>query len=70
VATDIRLYLKEEILSTVGALKNLRAALLDLAEAHTETVMPGYTHLQHAQPISLAYHLKANVQMFSRDAGR
>jgi argininosuccinate lyase len=70
VATDIRLYLKEEILSTAGALKDLRAALLDLAEAHTETVMPGYTHLQHAQPVSLAFHLLAYFQMFSRDAER
>jgi argininosuccinate lyase len=70
VATDIRLYLKEEILSTVGALKNLCSVLLTSAEAHTETVMPGYTHLQRAQPISFAFHLMAYYNMFSRDSER
>ncbi|MDR1028102.1 MAG: argininosuccinate lyase [Clostridiales Family XIII bacterium] len=70
VATDVRLYLKEEILSSVGAIKNLCAVLLEMAEAHTETVMPGYTHLQRAQPISFAFHLMAYYNMFSRDAER
>ncbi|MDR2156325.1 MAG: argininosuccinate lyase [Clostridiales Family XIII bacterium] len=70
VATDTRLYLKEEILHTVGAIKKLCDLLLTLAESHTETVMPGYTHLQHAQPVSFAFHLMAYYNMFGRDAER
>ncbi|MDR0357592.1 MAG: argininosuccinate lyase [Clostridiales Family XIII bacterium] len=70
IATDIRLYLKEEILSAIGAVKKLCNTLLALSEEHTETVMPGYTHLQRAQPISLAFHLMAYFNMFSRDAER
>jgi argininosuccinate lyase len=70
VATDIRLYMKGEILRDAELLSTLRETLLNLAEKHTETVMPGYTHLQHAQPISFAFHLMAYYQMFSRDVGR
>jgi argininosuccinate lyase len=70
VATDIRLYMKNEIIRDAELLSALRETLLELAEKHTETVMPGYTHLQHAQPVSLAFHLMAYYQMFSRDADR
>ncbi|MDR2610031.1 MAG: argininosuccinate lyase [Clostridiales Family XIII bacterium] len=70
IATDIRLFLKDEILRDAGLLSGLRSVLLSLAEQHTETVMPGYTHLQHAQPVSFAFHLLAYVSMFSRDAER
>lgn len=70
VALDIRLYLKEEIKGVVGLLVDLQEVLLDLAEKHLGTVMPGYTHLQKAQPITLAHHLMAYFQMFSRDGER
>ena len=59
VATDMHLYLKDQLQQIGGKLLHLRQVLLDLAEEHVETVMPGYTHLQHAQPISFAHHLLA-----------
>ncbi|NPV73454.1 MAG: argininosuccinate lyase [Pelotomaculum sp.] len=70
VALDIRMYLKDEIDQITGLLRELQAALLDLAEKHTGTVMPGYTHLQRAQPVTLAHHLLAYCQMFRRDEER
>ncbi|MDR0851316.1 MAG: argininosuccinate lyase [Clostridiales Family XIII bacterium] len=70
VATDIRLWLKEDILSSITLIKGLCKTLVTLAAQHTETVMPGYTHLQHAQPVSFAFHLLAYNQMFTRDAER
>jgi len=70
VALDIRLYLKEEIRAVQGLLRELISSLLDLAEQHLDTVMPGYTHLQRAQPVTLAHHLMAYAQMFLRDLGR
>ena len=70
VAVDIRLYLKDEIASIGALLQTLMSALADLAEKHQDTVMPGYTHLQRAQPVTLAYHLLAYYQMFKRDASR
>ena len=70
VATDIRLYLRSEIDSIVGLLKNLQTALLDLAQHHTHTVMPGFTHLQVAQPVSFAHHLLAYFEMCQRDTER
>ncbi len=70
VALDIRLYLKKEILAIDGELKALLETLVDLAEKHQQTVMPGYTHLQRAQPVTLAYHLLAYYQMFARDRER
>ncbi len=70
VATDIRLYLRSEIDSIVGLLKNLQSALLDLAQHHTHTVMPGFTHLQVAQPVSFAHHLLAYFEMCQRDTER
>ena len=70
VATDVRLWLRGEIDTISQLLGGLQAALLDLAEQHTQTIMPGFTHLQVAQPVSFAHHLLAYVEMFSRDAER
>lgn len=70
VALDLRMYLKEEIKETVEILLVLEETLLKLAARHTETVMPGYTHLQKAQPITFAHHLMAYFQMFARDVDR
>lgn len=70
VATDMHLYLKDQLQQIGDKLLHLRQVILDLAEEHVETVMPGYTHLQHAQPISFAHHLLAYYQMFSRDSER
>ncbi|WEV60590.1 argininosuccinate lyase [Streptococcaceae bacterium ESL0729] len=70
VATDMHLYLKKVLLKVDEKLTNLRKVLLKLASEHTETIMPGYTHLQHAQPISFGHHLLAYYQMFTRDTER
>ena len=70
VAVDIRLYLKEEILQIEGLLDLLKGTLHNIASKHQDTVMPGYTHLQRAQPVTLAYHLLAYYQMFKRDKER
>ena len=70
VATDVRLYLRAAIDHIQTLIKGLQRALLDLAEHHTETVMPGFTHLQVAQPVSFAHHLLAYFERLSRDAQR
>lgn len=70
IAVDIRLYLKKETYAITTAIKILLDALEKLARQHTDTVMPGYTHLQRAQPVTLSYHLLAYYQMFSRDQER
>ena len=70
VALDFRLYLKKESAAIDEALGKLLDALVDLAEKHQDTVMPGYTHLQRAQPVTFAYHLLAYRQMFARDRER
>lgn len=70
VALDIRMYLKEEIEVIKDLLIKLLTVLIGLSEKHTETVMPGYTHLQRAQPITLGHHLMAYFEMFKRDMGR
>ena len=70
VATDMRLYLRAAIDEILDLLTGLQQALVDLAENHTETVMPGFTHLQVAQPVSFAHHLMAYFEMFKRDVGR
>ncbi|WP_088809223.1 MULTISPECIES: argininosuccinate lyase [unclassified Listeria] len=70
VATDMHLYLKRAVNDILKALKHLKLVLIQKAEAHVETIMPGYTHLQHAQPISFAHHLLAYHDMFSRDTER
>jgi len=70
VATDVRLWLRGEIDALAPLLAALQSALLAIAEQHIDTVMPGYTHLQVAQPVSFAQHLLAYVEMFARDAER
>ncbi len=70
VATDIRLWLRGEIDQLARLLAAMQRALVELAASHTDTVMPGYTHMQVAQPVSFAHHLLAYVEMFARDAER
>ena len=70
VATDIRLWLRTEIDQILVDLKRLRTALLDQAEKHAATIMPGHTHLQVAQPVTFGHHLMAYYEMFTRDAQR
>ena len=70
VATDVRLYLRHAIDELLALIKALQHALLDLAEPHTHTIMPGFTHLQVAQPVSFAHHLMAYFEMLKRDAER
>ena len=67
VATDMRLYVKEIADDSKSLIQNLILTLLYLAEDHTNTIMPGYTHLQRAQPITFSHHLMAYVEMFKRD---
>lgn len=67
VGTDTRLYLRDQIQQIRMLLRQFQTVLLDLAEQHVETLIPGYTHLQRAQPLSLAHHLLAYVQMTQRD---
>ncbi len=70
VATDVRLWLRGEIDRLAPLLADMQRALVTAAEPHTETILPGYTHLQVAQPVSFAHHLLAYVEMFARDAER
>jgi len=70
IALDERMYLKEEVLKTQGLLKNLQKSLLSSAQKHLGIIMPGYTHLQHAQPLLFSHHLMAYFYMFERDKGR
>jgi len=70
VATDIRLYLRSEIKQITHQLTRLQIAILDLAEQHADTIMPGFTHLQVAQPITFGHHLMAWFEMLSRDQER
>jgi len=70
VATDIRLYLRDEIVVLQLGVRTLQSALVGLAEANEAVIIPGYTHLQRAQPVPLAHHLLAYVEMLERDHGR
>lgn len=70
VALDIRLYLRDEIREVEGLLVGLLEAIYNKAKAHTGTIMPGYTHLQRAQPVTFAHHILAYAQMLRRDIGR
>jgi argininosuccinate lyase len=70
VATCIRIKLREDLLKQMAALLKVREVLIALADQHRETVMPGFTHMQHAQPTTLAHHLLAYEQAFSRDFDR
>ena len=70
VATDFKLYVKGSIASAVRGLTTLQAAIVELAERNIDVVMPGYTHMQRAQPVLFAHHLLAYVEMFERDCKR
>ena len=70
IATDIRLYLRERVAFTMSGVRSLQQGMLDLAEREADTVMPGFTHLQVAQPVSLGHHLMAWFEMLQRDHGR
>ncbi len=70
IALDIRMYLKVETQTIKNMLSDLLHTLLDLSEQHLTTILPGYTHLQRAQPVTLAHHMMAYFQMFCRDIGR
>ena len=70
IATDMRLFVMEACDDALLAIRGLQTALLDLAEANQGTIMPGYTHLQRAQPVLFAHHLLAYFEMLDRDSGR
>jgi argininosuccinate lyase len=70
VATDFRLWVRDAIDALEAALKDLQAALIDQAEANADTIMPGFTHLQTAQPVTLGHHMLAYVEMTGRDRSR
>ena len=70
VATDVRLWLRDEIDALLPLLAAMQQALVGVAERHVETILPGFTHMQVAQPVSFAHHLLAYVEMFARDAER
>ena len=70
IALDLRLFIREEILKTVDEIKSLQSSLVELAEANKTVIIPGYTHLQQAQPVLLAHHLLAYFDMFQRDKER
>jgi argininosuccinate lyase len=70
IATDFRLWLRDEIDALAPALRDLHAALIERAGEHADTVMPGFTHLQAAQPVTFGHHLMAYVEMIGRDRGR
>jgi argininosuccinate lyase len=70
VALDLRLYLKDTVTDTILEIKDLQRTLLDLAAVNSEAVMPGFTHLQPAQPVLLAHHLLAYFEMLQRDVER
>ena len=70
VALDMRLYTRKEVEETDALVRTLLGTILSIMEEHTETIMPGFTHLQKAQPITLAHHMGAYFEMFKRDSGR
>lgn len=67
VALDMRMYTRMEVIQTDALLKDLLQTILDMMKAHTATIMPGFTHLQKAQPVTLAHHMGAYFEMFKRD---
>ena len=70
VATDLRLYLRDEVRSLANSLVGLQAALLDQASQHVDSIAPGFTHLQHAQPVSFGHELAKHIHAFGRDLSR
>ena len=70
ISTDVRLWARDQVDIIVASLEHLQGQLLDAAERHSDVVLPGLTHMQHAQPVLLAHHLHAYVEMFARDGER
>ncbi|MDP2800007.1 MAG: argininosuccinate lyase, partial [Deltaproteobacteria bacterium] len=70
VATDVRLYLRDKVQEIIGLIKRLQQSLVGLARRYGDVIMPGYTHLQRAQPVLLAHHLLAYYEMLKRDRER
>ena len=70
VATDLRLWIRDAIDGLDGAFRDLQSAVVDIAGDHVETILPGTTHLQPAQPVTLGHHMLAYFEMFARDRGR
>ena len=70
VVLDVRMYLRDETGNIIQRLAGLRSVIVSLAEIHIDVILPGYTHLQRAQPVLLSHHLMAYYEMFSRDADR
>jgi len=70
VTTDTRLFLRRRVDETLARIHTLQSVLVDLAHTHADTIMPGFTHLQTAQPVTLGHHLLAYVEMLRRDTGR
>ena len=70
VATDVRLWLRSVADGVIAKIRQLQTVLLDLAEQHSDTIMPGFTHLQVAQPVTFGHHMLAYFEMLQRDAGR
>ena len=70
VATDVRLWARDQVEAIAARLHDLRAAIVDFAEAHIDVILPGFTHLQHAQPVLLAHHYLAYFEMLGRDNDR
>jgi len=70
IALDVRMYLRDETLNILKNLVSLRELIVDFAKVYIDTVLPGYTHLQRAQPVLLSHHMMAYYEMFSRDCGR
>jgi argininosuccinate lyase len=70
IALDMRMWLRDEIIDLSSSLRSLQAALLALARKHADVLLPGYTHLQRAQPVSFAHYMLAYMEMFERDGGR
>jgi argininosuccinate lyase len=70
VVTSVRMWSKKSSVEIINLLSNLQLSFITTAEKHIETIIPGYTHMQHAQPVSLAHHLLAYVEMFERDKER
>jgi len=70
IALDLRLYLREETKEILNLIKEFQKALVNIAQQHIDSIMPGYTHLQHAQPVTLGHYILAYVEMFQRDKER
>jgi argininosuccinate lyase len=70
IAVDMRLYMRDMLSRTVDLVHEVQSTLVDMAEKHIDVIMPGFTHLQHAQPILFSHHLMAYYEMFSRDCAR